>query len=247
MKDKIIKDIRYSESEILNIEGNSHPSNFGKIYIGVLDVVAIGQRIARKLNELKFVSGEFDHIYINFTTVLHQDDFKVSKRDVEKWLKYVDYGLSTSFFNAKTDSRKRDFIKEATFKALKAIYSSDEENLAIIEKVENLIHRFDTELSIHYKTKETNSYRIDISYQIKPNGGSSKAIVVFNDKRKNFKGTVFFDLRFYEDIYSLIDTITLKDKHIILSPKKSFRAGVYNDQYKTPLMFPTDQLREVCN
>lgn len=66
MKDKIIKDIRYSESEILNIEGNSHPSNFGKIYIGVLDVVAIGQRIARKLNELKFVSGEFDHIDINF-------------------------------------------------------------------------------------------------------------------------------------------------------------------------------------
>jgi hypothetical protein len=247
MKEKIIKDIRYSESEILNIEGNSLPSDFGKIYIGVLDIVAIGQRIARKLNELKFVSGEFDHIYINFTTVLHQDDFKVSKRDVEKWLKYVDYGLSTSFFNAKTDSRKRDFIKEATFKALKAIYSSDEENLAIIEKVENLIHRFDTELSIHYKTKETNSYRIDISYQIKPNGGSSKAIVVFNDKRKNFKGTVFFDLRFYEDIYSLIDTITLKDKHIILSPKKSFRAGVYNDQYKTPLMFPTDQLREVCN
>ncbi len=179
--------------------------------------------------------------------MLQQDDFKVSKRDVDKWLKYIDYGLSTSFFNVMTDSQKSDFIKDATFKALKAIYSFDEENLAIIEKVESLIHRFDTELSIHYKTKETNSYRIDISYQIKPNEGSSKAKVEFNDKKKNFKGAVFFDLRFYEDIYSLVDTITLKENHIILSPKKSFRAEVYNGQYKTPLMFPTDQLGEVCN
>ena len=245
MADKIIKEIRYSESEIVNIEGNSLPGNFGKIYKAGLDIVAIGQRIARKLNELKFVSGEFDHIDINFTTVLQQDEFKVSKRDVEKWLKYIDYGLSPSFFNAKTDSQKSDFIRDTTFNAFKDIYFSDTEKLDTIAKVENLIHRFDTELRIHYKTKETSSYKIDISYQIKPNGGSSRAIVEYFDKKQNFKGQAFFDLRFYDDIYPLVDTISVKDTLVILSPKKSFRAEVYNERYKTPLQFPINRLDEI--
>jgi|SRR3989339_319038 len=245
MADKIIKEIRYSESEIVNIEGNSLPGNLGKIYKAGFDIVAIGQRIARKLNELKFVSGEFDHIDINFTTVLQQDELTVSKRDVEKWLKYIDYGLSPCFFNAKTDSQKSDFIRNTTFNALKDIYFSDTEKLDTIAKVENLIHRFDTELRIHYKTKETSSYKIDISYQIKPNGGSSKAIVEYFDKKQNFKGQVFFDLHFYDDIYPLVDTISVKDNRVILSPKKSFRAEVYNERYKTPLQFTINRFDEI--
>lgn len=242
MADKIVKEIRYSESEIMNIEGNSLPGNFGKIYKAGLDVVAVGQRIARKLNEFKFVSGEFDHIDINFTTVLQHDEFKMSKRYVEKWLKYVDYGLLPSIFNTKTDTEKCDFIRETTFKVLKCIYSSDAEKMETIAKVEDLIHRFDTEIRIHYKTKETSSYKIEISYQIKPNGGSSKAIVEYLDKKQNFKGQAIFDLHFYDDIYPLVDIISVKDSVIILNPKKSFRADLYNERYKTPLQFPINQL-----
>lgn len=91
MKDKIIKEIRYSGSEIENIEGNSLPRNVNEVFEATTDTVAIGQRIARKLNELKFVSGKFDHIDINFITTLQQGEFKISNRDVEKWLKYVDF------------------------------------------------------------------------------------------------------------------------------------------------------------
>lgn len=245
MADKIVKEIRYSESEMENIEGNSLPGNFGKIYKTGLDIVAIGQRIARKLNELKFVSGEFDHIDINFTTLLQHEEFRMSKRDVEKWLKYVDYGLSPSIFNTKTDTEKCDFIREATFKVLKCIYSSEAEKIETIAKVENLVHRFDTEMRIHYKTKETSSYKIDISYQIKPNGGSSKAIVEYLDKKQNSKGQAFFDLRFYDDIYPLVDTISVKESVIVLNPKKSFRAELYNERYKTPLQFPINQLDKI--
>jgi hypothetical protein len=245
MADKILKEIRYSESEIVNIEGNSLPRNIGKIYNAGLDIVAIGQRIARKLNELKFVSGEFDHIDINFTTVLQQDEFKVSKRDVEKWLKYIDYVLLPSLFNIKTDAEKSEFIRDVTFKVLKHMYATDAEKLKTIAKVEKLINRFDTEIKIHYKTKETNSYQIDISYQIKPNGGSSKAIVEYLDKKQNFKGQAFFDLRFYDDIYPLVDTISVKEGVISLNPKRSFKAELYNERYKTPLQFPINQLDKI--
>lgn len=245
MADKIIKDIRYSESKVDNIEGNSLPGNFGKLFKPALDTVAIGQRIARKLNELKFVSGEFDHIDINFTPVLQQDECEVSRRDVEKWLKYIDYGLSSSFFNTKTDAEKIIFIKSTTFKVLKSLYSTDKEKMEIIVEVENLINRFDTEIKLNYKTKETSSYKVDISYQIKPNGGSSKAIIEYLDKKTNFKGQTYLDLHFYDDIYPLIDTIAVKDNVIILNPKKSFRAEVYNNRYKTPLQFAINELDKI--
>jgi hypothetical protein len=245
MADKIIKEIRYSESEVDNIEGNSLPRNFGKIFIATPDIVAIGQRIARKLNELKFISGEFDHIDINFTTLLKHNDLKISERDAEKWLKYIDYGLLPSGFNTMTDDEKKTFLNETTFKILKTLYESEKQKLNVIEEVENLINRFNSQIKINYKTKETNSYKIDITYQIKPEDSLSKAIVQYWDKKTNFKGQTFFDLQFYDDIYSLVDTIAIRDNMIILNPKKSFRADLYNDRYKTPLQFAINQLDKI--
>jgi len=51
MKERIIKDIIYYESDIQNISGNSLPHNVGTLYKFSNEVHAIGQRIARKLNE----------------------------------------------------------------------------------------------------------------------------------------------------------------------------------------------------
>jgi hypothetical protein len=245
MADKILKEIRFSESEIDNIEGNSLPNNFGKLFIATNDGVAIGQRIARKLNELKFISGEFDHIDINFTTVLKRDDFKISNRNVEKWLKYIDYGLSPSDFNSLTDSEKELFLNKTTFKVLKTLYEKENQQLKAIDEVENLIRQFNSQININYKTKETNSYKIEISYQIKPNNGSSKAIIQYFDKKANFQGQTFFYLYFYDDIYPLVDAISVKGNTIILSPKKSFRADLYNQRYKTPLQFEISHLDKI--
>ncbi|MCW2121155.1 hypothetical protein [Flavobacterium sp. 7A] len=41
----------------------------GNVYKTTEDTNSIGQRIARKLNELELVCAEFDHIYINFTPI----------------------------------------------------------------------------------------------------------------------------------------------------------------------------------
>jgi hypothetical protein len=41
----------------------------------------IGQRIARKLQEQKFISGSFNHVYINFTTILPNDKLVLSNRN----------------------------------------------------------------------------------------------------------------------------------------------------------------------
>ncbi len=45
-----------------------------------------------------------------------------------------------------------------------------------------------------------------------------------------------FELKFFHDIYPLIDKIIFKENQIILIPKKSFGAELYNERYKTPIV-----------
>lgn len=48
----------------------------------------------------------------------------------------------------------------------------------------------------------------------------SGAIIDYWDKKTNFKGQTYFDLHFYDDIYPLIDTISIKDNSNCFKPKK---------------------------
>jgi hypothetical protein len=84
--DKIIKYIRYFESNWLNVDDKPLPKDIGKIYCFNLDYVSIGQRIARKLNENKFILGASDHLYINFTTLLEENKIEISNRKPEWWI-----------------------------------------------------------------------------------------------------------------------------------------------------------------
>ena len=72
MGDRILKDIRYYESDKPNIDGQSLPGYLGKLFTPKKDTNHIGQRIARKLNELKYSFDAYDHIYINLTTILDE-------------------------------------------------------------------------------------------------------------------------------------------------------------------------------
>lgn len=233
MANKIIKDIRIYESDKPNIAGNSLPGELGQLVIPTKDTTFIAQRIARKLNELKAGFGEFDHIYINLTSVLNENELVISDRDVMKAIKYVDVGIKTENLKKLSNSEMDHFIKTTIFKVLKTLGNG--ENLELINQTEKLIDEFGTELKIHYKTKETTSYKIDIFYEIQSAKGGTNAIVEFTDKKNNKSSSIKYPLHFYSDIYPLIDTATLKGGAIIFKPKKSFTASLYNSRYKTPI------------
>ncbi len=233
MTDRILKDIRFYESEKQNIAGQSLPNELGEIFICTKDTNYIGQRIARKLNELKFTYGEFDHIYINLTTFLKEGEIIVSNRNIDKRIKYIDFGISSENLNSLSDSEKNNFIKSVTFKVLKQISSGS--NLEVVNQTEKLIAEFDTEIKIHFKSKETTSFKIDIYYQIETVSGGTKAVIEYKDKKNNICSSVNYKLQFYEDIYTLVDTIGLTDNKIILKPKKSFTANISNERYETPI------------
>lgn len=233
MTDRILKDIRFYESEKQNIEGQSMPSELGKLFIPTKDTNYIGQRIARKLNELRYFYGEFDHIYINLTTFLKENEVLVSNRNIDKRIKYLDFGIRPENLQSLSDNEKNSFIKATTFRLLKQI--STHRNLELVKQTEKLIAEFDTKIKINYKTKETGNFKVDISYQINPIDSSTRAIVEYLDKKDDLKYEGHIPLKFYEDIYSLVDTITLKDNFLVFNPKKSFRANLYNNRYETPI------------
>lgn len=240
MADRTLKDIRFFESEKQNIEGEGMPRELGKLFIPTNETNYIGQRIARKLNELKYSYGEIDHIYINLTTFIKENEIIVSKRNIDKRIKYVDFGINSEKLNSLKDSEKDNYIKSTTFKILKNI--SQEKNLELVKQTEKLLTEFDTEIKIHFKTKETNSYKIDIYYQIKALNDGTKAIIEYKDKKNNICRIGNYKLQFYEDIYTLVDTIIFADEKIILKPKKSFIAQIANERYKTPIEIIINEL-----
>ncbi len=83
---KVIKDIRLYKSQESNIDGNSLPSVFTDQKLNI--IVA---RIVMKLREAEFSLGEFDHLYLNFTTCSIDGGSSLSKRSVDTYRTDVDY------------------------------------------------------------------------------------------------------------------------------------------------------------
>ena len=121
---------------------------------------------------------------------------------------------------------------------------SSNTNLELVNQVERLIAEFDTEIKILYKSKETTAYKIDIYYQIASLSGGTQAIIEYENKKDNscFRGVQ--KLQFYDDIYSLVDTITLSNDRITFKPKKSFTADIHNERYKTPIELKLNELEK---
>jgi hypothetical protein len=244
MTNRIIKDIRFYELKPKDFNGN-FDGIVGKVFQNSKDTNNIGQRIARKLNELEFISGEFDHIYINFSPNMSADEIIVSEKFIDKQIKYIDYGIEPKIFNSLTDFEKDLKVKEITFKALFLLYINDKQKTERISEVENLINKFETEIEIAYKTKETNSYRIEIGYMIKPKNSLSKIVVKYFDKKNNTKSIGTKDLNFYEDIFYLVDKISMKDEVIIFTSKKSTLGEIATEKYEKPVKIDTKQLRQI--
>ena len=93
---KIIKDIRIYKNDIENIDGNSHPHSCTEKSINI-----IIHRVVMKLRECNFSLGEFDHLYLNFTTCLPCGQIEPSRRSVDtyhSWYRYYDIGIEHNIY-----------------------------------------------------------------------------------------------------------------------------------------------------
>ena len=235
-KDKLILAIRYYGSKTENILGKPLPAGVSDLFEFPKELHYWSDRIARKLREKELKIGSFDHVYVNYTTELASDTIQLSSRNTEHWHKYVDYGIDLENVRNYSPKEVENFVKSSTFKIVKFLCLNDPEKQKIIEDVEQEIYEKGIEIEIELKRKETKSYTVIISYKIAPINGESLGLINYIDKRsgKSFK-EAFLKLQNYDDIYPLVDSISVKEGTIILQPRKSFKASIYIKRYKVPI------------
>ena len=145
---KIIGDIRIYKSRIENIEGNSLPSDFKSSKI----LNAKIQRIVMVLRENNFSFGDFDHLYINFTTCNIDNDISLSKRKIDKyhpWYRYYDVHISEEFYK-NTDE---NFIISTIQKIIIENFSSNDFPKEKIKKIINDTLKRKSSYEMRYKEK----------------------------------------------------------------------------------------------
>ena len=127
---KVIKDIRLFKSTEENVDGYS-PRAFGE-----KPLLIVLHRVVMKLREQSFTLGDFDHLYINFTTCLPPYDIRPANRSIDRetrWFRFYDVGVSFDFFDlhgAECDAdRVLDLIKNTLY-----FCCPQEENRLLIEQ-----------------------------------------------------------------------------------------------------------------
>lgn len=240
---RVFLDIRYYESDHENVVGTSLPSGPGRIFSFPKSIHSLGARIARKLREYGFVAGAFDHLYVNFTTVLPESHCRYSPRDVEERIKYIDFGLVPEKTNCLSEAEKEAVVCQSTFDILKFVGGEPPTQLAIVNRVIADIEDKGSELEIFHKAKEMAAYAVTVTYQIRPNGKQSVGLIEYQDKKsgKSLKAE-FVKLNDYEDLFALVGSIAVSHGIISLKPRPSFKASLYTNAYEVPFKIPIAEL-----
>lgn len=235
-KERLILDIRYYESDQPNVDGASLPGGPGRVFHFPKSIHPLGARISRKLRELGFVAGDFDHLYLNFTTALPALEARWSSRVIDGRIRYIDYGLSPEAVNRQADTEKERIALSATLKALELVCEQIGRGRGTIERVRREIEEHGSELEIMHKTKDSKTFAVSVTYKIRPGGGRSVGLLSYMDKAsgRSFK-KVFVELLQYEDIFALVGSISVSGGVIRLSPRSSFKSNLTTRRYQVPI------------
>lgn len=95
MKKKIISDIRLFKSELQNEYGNYITESFGDKRLN-----AIVKRMVMKLRENEFSLGEYDHLYVNFTTCNMAEKMNLSDQvdRYHPWFRYCNIHVEEALY-----------------------------------------------------------------------------------------------------------------------------------------------------
>jgi len=242
MDNRVIRDIRHYELRPDDYSGK-FDGILGNVYTGSFEIQCIGQRISRKLNELKFITGDFDHLYIYLSNKLDNDSIVERNFEYDKQVKCFDFGQRVDEFNSLTDTEREKRINEITFKVLKWKFGQVKNDKELIGSIEKMIEREGREIIINYKHKETKDYRLNVGFQIAPTDNKSKIVVDYSTTKSGKQLRTTIDLNHYEDIYYLVDKIRVDGQKIIFQPKKTPKSELVTGRYTTPLTVDIDKFQ----
>lgn len=216
---KIISDIRLFRSVITNIDGNPLPECFGSKQLNV-----IIHRIVMKLREQKFSLGEYDHLYLNFTTQLNESVCLLAKRSVDtyhKWYRFYDVGISEDMYYKLNSESSIDYVIDELQNVLIQFFNC-ESICRIKDCISEAVEKGEN-MMIIYKTKENNNLKASVFLQYLDTGLYLPHLFVYNSEGKEI---LHKKLKLSNELME-IGEIQLSSKKVAIKPKKnSFTANL---------------------
>lgn len=211
---KIIKDIRPYKSETENTDGNSMPQS-----LAAKSVSTALHRVAMKLREQEFVLGDFDHLYLNFTSCLAKGAFQPAKRTVDRyfpWYRFYDVGMDREIFDKLDSNEYTDFILESARQVLLNFFCDN------VDSEQKITNAFDEtkkgeNMLVRFKAKQGAKYKAVIFLRYLESAEYSPTLCVHNSDGEEILRK---DLPPTADLSS-IGEIQLSSKRVTVKPRKN--------------------------
>ena len=163
-----MRDIRLFESDWTNEDYQSIPQDIGRIFrYDPMDPLDVIDRLLFLLRSRDFGFDVFDHLYLNYSSVLPHGQIQQSKRTYcaeDGWLRWVDIGCDPELFNNWEYAKKREFLF-ATMKEAMLLMSPEGSRLLVADSFREVLEQ-GAMLRIPYRKKQTKEYTADILVRI---------------------------------------------------------------------------------
>jgi len=213
-----IRDIRVFKSEKVNSEGVFVTESFSNKKLNV-----ITSRIAMKLNGENFSLGDFNHLYINFTTCLNEGEIKLSKRKIIRefsWQRYYDVGVTKEVYNHLDSGEYNELLLSFIEKTLLQYFAPDEETELKIKRNVAIVLEEGEKTLIFYKEKQAAKTKAVIYLRYLDNAHFYPLLCVYDNE-----GYEIFRHDFPENRETLnLGEILLSSKKVTVKPKKNYFA-----------------------
>ena len=214
----LIKDIRLFESE-----GPAASATYMRGLYGFdgMDMQDILQRLLFLLRHEGFSLGDFDHLYMNYTTSLPHGQVRRDSRGRDPyfpWFRFVDCGCDREIFGAMTMEDQRRFLTEAIRKAVRL--HADEANCAIFDSCYAKVMELGADLEIPYKEKSGEHLRITVSTTIDDETQYHPIVRIFDKEDKLLLEEQLKSCG-RESFLAQFGTISLGKRTVRIEPRKS--------------------------
>lgn len=210
---KTICDIRLFRSTQPNVDGNSHPASLGNKHLNI-----IVHRIVMKLREHNFSLGEFDHLYVNFTTCLKPGEIRPANRSIDPyhtWYRYYDIGVTMETYECLDWIQCTNFIT-SQLQELLTVFFTTENNIPIADCISEAVEKGE-QMMILYKTKQTAKLNANIYLQYLNSGKYLPHLFVWNSDHEE---VLHEKLAETADL-NVIGEIQLSSKKVTIKPRKN--------------------------
>lgn len=219
---RVLRDIRLFTSQVPNKDGEPLPTAIGNKLLNVQV-----HRIVMKLRESGFSCGDFDHLYLNFTTCPVEGGMAPSRRSVDKshsWYRYYDVEVTQQVWEQADSVQAEEQLLVLAEKVLTQFFSRPE---------------FDAE-KIHRCVKEAISQKETMLMKFKEKRSAKGSAVIYlryldsGRYRPLLRVTgTSGDLRLEEDLPDMITLdalgeIVLTTKQVAIKPRKNAYTGTLN-------------------